>query len=255
MIRDYSPYVSQRWIEMRIAERSAGMPVDSPEIKAIQCGALVTIASELRHTTAFEWRQHPDVGLLFKDWGNFFDVGNGLKVATDILAIRDTDGSAGNVIDPTTFAIVDCIVSVASKDARIAWQVTGMASGSDTTRFREPPTPAVDPGHVDPPVDPVDPDPPQVVDERVNELLEALKAGQIADAEIQARILATLEGLRRDVNNAGKLLAQLIAGGGIADILNPKKARIDSNRSAKTRHAIIQTDKLRKLPEGFDRDR
>ena len=49
-----------------------------------------------------------------------------------------------------------------------------------------------------------------------------MRTGQDADRELQQKILGTLEGLRRDLDNTGKLLVAVMGGGGglgnIADL-------------------------------------
>lgn len=141
MIRDYVEYVARRWNELGIPAQTKALAdtgiTDEAPYKAFQVRALALIIAELRHTTAHEGRRHPDVGLLFKNWGNWFDL-DGLGIATDIMCVRDTD-SGGAIVDPRAFAIVDCLVAVGSKDTRPAWQVHGLAEGTDVDRWREAP--------------------------------------------------------------------------------------------------------------------
>jgi hypothetical protein len=49
-------------------------------------------------------------------------------------------------------------------------------------------------------------------------LLSDMRAAQEADHALQLKIVDTLEGLRRDVNNAGKTLGAVVAGGGLGSI-------------------------------------
>jgi len=49
-------------------------------------------------------------------------------------------------------------------------------------------------------------------------LLQDMHAAREADRAVQERILAALEELRHDVNNAGKLLGALIGGGGLGNL-------------------------------------
>jgi len=134
---------------------------------------------------------------------------------------------------------VDVIITSLRHAAHPGWLVTGRLAGADIARFRDPPVPAgtvpEETGKVDdtgggggttrPPVD--------------NEALRALvqmaaqlqeiRTAQEADRAIQERIAAGIEGLRRDVGNAGKLLGALVAGGGLGnlgnlgDLLKPPK--------------------------------
>lgn len=149
MIRDYGEYFARRWNELGIQQQTSDLAArgaSEAEFYAVQVPALIRIAGELRHTPRHEGREHPDVGLLFKDWGTFFDAGNGLKIATDIITVKDTNED-GSVHDPRTVAIVDVIFSGGSKESRPSWGVSGLASGSDIDRFREAPAPpeVVDP--------------------------------------------------------------------------------------------------------------
>jgi hypothetical protein len=53
---------------------------------------------------------------------------------------------------------------------------------------------------------------------QIASLLQDMKAAQEADHALQLKILDTLEGLRRDANNAAKTLGAVVAGGGIGSI-------------------------------------
>jgi hypothetical protein len=152
MIRDYSQFVAQRWSELGVQQKSVG---DAEAIKNVQSGAILQIARELHWTTLFEGRKHPEVGLLFKDWGNHFhDPASGIDMATDIICVRSTDTN-GREDDVSVMAICDCVVNIGSPDARPSWGVE-LAQGADITRWRQPPEIAEVP--IEPPVDPpVDP--------------------------------------------------------------------------------------------------
>ena len=51
-------------------------------------------------------------------------------------------------------------------------------------------------------------------------LLTDMRAAQEADHALQLKIVDTLEGIRRDVNNAGKTLGTLVASGGLGSIVD-----------------------------------
>jgi hypothetical protein len=231
MIRDYQNFLDRRWIELDMPARIRAAADNEDAQRPIQVGWLVQVAGELRHTTMHEGRQHPDVGLLFKDSGNHFDAGNGLKIATDIICVRDTN-DAGDVTDPRVFAIVDGIMGVNRYIARPGWIVNGMASGADVARWRDAPVPAtkkvdtpglVVPGNGGKPPASIDDEAVRAV-VQIAALVQDMRAAQEADRAVQERILAAIDALRRDVNNAGKLLGALIAGGGpgnLGDLIKP----------------------------------
>jgi hypothetical protein len=239
MIRSYQDFLERRWNELGMpAKIHAAADVEDVQ-RPIQVPWMVQVAGELRHTTLHEGRRHPDVGLLFKATGNLFNA-NGLTISTDVICVRETN-DAGEVTDPNAIATVDVIITSLRHAAHPGWLVTGRLAGADIARFRDPPVPAGtvpdetgkvdDTGKVDetggggialPPVD--------------NEALRALvqiaaqlqeiRTAQEADRAIQERIAAGIEGLRRDVGNAGKLLGALVAGGGLgnlADLIKPQK--------------------------------
>jgi hypothetical protein len=224
MIRDYRAFLDRRWNELDMPARIRAAADNEDAQRPIQVSWLVQVVGELRHTTLHEGRQHPDVGLLFKESGNHFDAGNGLKIATDIICVRDTN-AAGDVTNPGVFSIVDGIVTVNRHSAHPGWIVNGMAAGADVQRFREPPVPGTTPvGPVDPVVVPDVGKPTAPIDNeamravvQIAALLQDMHAAREADRAVQERILAALEGLRHDVNNAGKLLGALIGGGGLGN--------------------------------------
>jgi hypothetical protein len=252
MIRDYGAYLQQRWDELGMPAKVAALPDDPEQQKPLQSGWLIGIASELRYTTMCEGRLHPDVGLLFKNFGNFYhDAASGLDIATDILNVKDTDG-AGNVIGG--YAIVDVLVSSGGRAARTAWQPEGIAA--DQSRWRDAPQPTV----VQPPAPPVDPPIPPTppADDQVLVLLqlmidrhELIGAKQI---ELLDRIAAGVEGLRRDTASAAKLLAQLIAGGGIGDLFKTKAMRGAQRPILELSSVLaIEAKSLPMLPKDFDK--
>lgn len=241
MIRDYQAFLARRWNELDMPAKTHAAADDEDTQRPIQVAWLIQAVGELRHTTLHEGREHPDVGLLFKDSGNHFDAGNGLKIANDIICVRDTN-AAGEVTDPRIFAIVDCIVSVNRHAAHPGWIVNGMAVGADVARFRDAPVPVT----AQPAPEPAGPTgtetatgtgtaiagpavPPAALDTdatrslaQIATLLQEMRTGQDADRELQQKILGTLEGLRRDLDNTSKLLVAVMGGGGglgnIADL-------------------------------------
>jgi hypothetical protein len=238
MIANYGSYVERRWNELDL----------KPGGRDGQVRGLIQIAGELRHTTMHEGRQHPDVGLFFKNYGNFFhDDASGLDIATDILTVRDTD-AAGNVTDPNVFAIVDCIVDVGGANARWTYDIDGLAQGADISRFRDAPVPA----HVVVPDEPGngggDNPPPPIDPKDYTTQLEAMIAMMQRDAVQQDRIAATLEGIRRDLQNGAKLLQQLIAAGGIGNLFGRMAPAPSAARTG------VHISALRALPVGFDRN-
>ena len=48
--------------------------------------------------------------------------------------------------------------------------------------------------------------------------VQEMRTGQDADRELQQKIVATLEGIRKDLDNTGKLLAAAVGGGGLGNI-------------------------------------
>jgi len=231
MIRSYQDFLERRWNELDMpAKIHAAADVEDIQ-RPIQVPWMVQVASELRHTTLHEGRRHPDVGLLFKATGNLFNAGNGLTISTDVLCVRETN-DAGEVTDPNAIATVDVIITSLRHAAHPGWLVTGRLAGADIARFRDPPVPA---GTVDETVKPVDPIggttlPPPMDNEALRALvqiaavLQEMRTAQEADRAMQERLLGALEGLRRDVGNAGKLLGALVAGGGLGnlgDVLKP----------------------------------
>jgi hypothetical protein len=256
MIRDYSDYIVRRWHELGVSEQQQTLEPESPQIRDLHCGWLLTVAGELQHTTQHEGRDHPDVGLLFKNWGNFYDAGSGLQIATDILCVRDTD-EAGDVTDEKEFAIIDVITSVFARHSAPGWGIHGLADGGDRERFRDAPKPAdVEPGDGNG-GDGGDGGVIVNTDEIVA-LLHEIRTGQIEDAVIQQRIVSAIEGLRRDTQNAARLLAQLIAGGGGINLdelirrdrpVRPAPLRIGTLPSYRRG---VPAAHLPRLPEGFD---
>jgi hypothetical protein len=220
MIRDYQAFLARRWNELDMPAKIRAVADNEDAQRPVQVSWLIQAVGELRHTTMHEGRQHPDVGLLFKETGNHFDAGNGLKIANDIICVRDTN-QAGDVTDPRIFAIVDCIVSVNRHAAHPGWIVNGMAVGADVARFRDAPVPGTPPNPVPVPVS--TPTPAIDIDAtrslaQIATVLQEMRTGQDADRELQQKILATLEALRRDLDNTGKLLATLAGGGGLGNL-------------------------------------
>jgi hypothetical protein len=229
MIRSYQGFLERRWNELDMpAKIRAAADVEDIQ-RPIQVPWLVQVAGELRHTTLHEGRLHPDVGLLFKAAGNLFDAGNGLTISTDVLCVRETN-EAGEVTDPNAIATVDVIITSLRYGAHPGWLVTGRLAGADIARWREAPVPgpktetigtAGNGGGIS--TTPTDNEGVRALVQIV-ELLKELRAAQEADRAMQERTLAVLEGLRRDVGNAGKLLGALIAGGGLGnlgDVIKP----------------------------------
>ena len=223
MIRSYQDFLDRRWNELDMSAKIRAAPDTEDAQRPIQVPWLVQVAGELRHTTLHEGRLHPDVGLLFKAVGNLFDAGNGLTISTDVLCVRETN-EAGEVIDPNAIATVDVIITSLRYGAHPGWLVTGRLAGADIGRWREPPVPASKTGTIGTPGNgggiPAAPTDNEGVRALVQivELLKEMRAAQEADRAMQERILAALEGLRRDVGNAGKLLGALIAGGGLGNL-------------------------------------
>jgi len=225
MIRDYQAFLARRWNELDMPAKIRAVADNEDAQRPVQVSWLIQAVGELRHTTMHEGRQHPDVGLLFKETGNHFDAGNGLKIANDIICVRDTN-QAGDVTDPRIFAIVDCIVSVNRHTAHPGWIVNGMAVGADVARFRDAPVPGAPPPPPPPPPDPVPTPTPTLATDtdaarslaQIATVLQEMRTGQDADRELQQKILATLEALRRDLDNTGKLLAALVGGGGLGNL-------------------------------------
>ncbi len=243
MIRDYQAFLARRWNELDMPAKTRAAADNEDTQRPIQVAWLIQAVGELRHTTLHEGREHPDVGLLFKDSGNHFDAGNGLKIANDIICVRDTN-AAGEVTDPRIFAIVDCIVSVNRHAAHPGWIVNGMAVGADVARFRDAPVPVT----AQRPPEPAGPTgtetanrnrqpasrhrwfrppgstpTPRARSRRLPRSCRRCAPRQDADRELQQKILGTLEGLRRDLDNTGKLLVAVMGGGGglgnIADLV------------------------------------
>jgi hypothetical protein len=216
----------------------------------LQAPWLIRVAGELHHTTMCDGAKHPNVGLFWKDYGNHFEQGD-LKISTDILVVKDTD-------DPNVVAIFDVIVSANGPDSRPGWPGGELLTGSDAERFRVPPVPVVE--HTDPPVvnppDTPTPVPVPVIDEETKALLRGIYKNTSDSLLLQDRAVSTLEGLRRDVLNGGKVLAALVAGGGLGgggsliDIIGgliPKKTAAHGmgvDRDPRT---------MKRRPEGFDR--
>ena len=225
MIRSYQDFLDRRWNELDMSAKIRAAPDTEDAQRPIQVPWLIQVAGELRHTTLHEGRRHPDVGLLFKAAGNLFDAGNGLTISTDVLCVRETN-EAGDVTDPNAIATVDVITTSLRYGAHPGWLVTGRLAGGDIARFRDPPVPGAVPDETGKPVDPggggtlpppIDNDALRVI-VQIAALLQEMRAAQEADRAMQERIVAALEGLRRDVGNAGKLLGALIAGGGLGNL-------------------------------------
>lgn len=130
---------------------------------------------------------------------------------------------------------VDCIANAGppSNENRPSWGWTNTGRDPNASNLADPFDP--DAGAVvvptpDPHVDVVQPQPqpvPVPVDSgaaavlaQIAALLQDLKAAQEADHALQLKIVDTLEGIRRDVNNAGKTLGTLVAGGGLGSIVD-----------------------------------
>jgi hypothetical protein len=124
---------------------------------------------------------------------------------------------------------VDCLVSAGppANENRPTWGWTDQPRDPNNSNTAEPfdPDATVAPGPTPaPPVGPTPPQPGPVDGEaartlaQVAALLQEMRAAQDADHALQQKILETLEGLRRDVNNAGKTLGALVAGGGLGNI-------------------------------------
>jgi hypothetical protein len=233
MIRNYQAFLERRWNELDMPAKIRAA-ADNEEIqKPIQVPWLVQVVGELRHTTMHEGRQHPDVGVLLKETGNHFDAGNGLKIASDIILVRDTN-DAGEVTDPRVFGVIDCIVSVNRHAARPGWLLNGMAPASDFARWREAAVPATAPPPAESAAAASAPTPvvaaavaPAAVDNdsaralaQIAALLQEMRAAQDKDHALHERILEALDGLRRDVATAGKTLGALAAGGGLGNIMD-----------------------------------
>ena len=223
MIRSYQGFLERRWNELDMPTKiHAAADVEDIQ-RPIQVPWLVQVAGELRHTTLHEGRLHPDVGLLFKAAGNLFDAGNGLTISTDVLCVRETN-DAGDVTDPNAIATVDVIITSLRYGAHPGWLVTGRLAGADIARWREAPVPASKTETIGTASNGggISTAPPDNEGVRalvqIVELLKELRAAQEADRAMQERILAVLEGLRRDVGNAGKLLGALVAGGGLGNL-------------------------------------
>jgi hypothetical protein len=230
MIRSYQGFLERRWNELGMpAKIRAAADVEDIQ-RPIQVPWMVQVAGELRHTTLHEGRRHPDVGLLFKATGNLFNVGNGLTISTDVICVRETN-DAGDVTDPNAIATVDVIITSLRHAAHPGWLVTGRLAGADIARFRDPPVPAgTVPDETEKGVDtggggtlPVDNEALRAL-VQIAALLQEIRTAQEADRAMQERLLGALEGLRRDVGNAGKLLGALVAGGGLGslgDVIKP----------------------------------
>jgi hypothetical protein len=233
MIRNYQDFLDRRWNELGMpAKIRAAADVEDIQ-RSIQVPWLVQVAGELRHTTLHEGRLHPDVGLLFKATGNLFDAGNGLTISTDVLCVRETN-DAGEVIDLNAIATVDVIITSLRYGAHPGWLVTGRLAGADIARWREAPLPAPKTDETDKVVTPDNGGgiPAALTDNesvralaQIVDLLKEMRAAQEADRAMQERTVEAIEGLRRDVANAGKLLGALVAGGGLGnlgDLIKPR---------------------------------
>lgn len=178
VFQNYGAYVAQRWNELGVPEKTAEVTranrVTASErktlaqiatmrkaaesikrsthrlqlprriedledkYKAVQCPAFVRIVGELHHS-----QNHRDVGLSVKRSGS-----NWNGYATDIIALKPTD-TAGVVV-AGNFALVDCIVSVGSADAKPTWNNIG--ENTDANRpWAEPPAPDGDDDNGEPP--------------------------------------------------------------------------------------------------------
>jgi len=122
---------------------------------------------------------------------------------------------------------VDCLASAGppANENRPSWGWTDQVRGpndSNTAEPFDPDAPFVVPTP-DPPVI-ATPHPAPVDAEAARSLaqiatvLQEMRTGQDADRELQQKILATLEALRRDLDNTGKLLAALVGGGGLGNL-------------------------------------
>jgi hypothetical protein len=131
---------------------------------------------------------------------------------------------------------VDCLASAGppANENRPAWGWTNVARDPNDANFVEPFDPDAAVQVADPPaVIPtatqpvVTPPQPTAIDSgaagslaQIAALLQEMRAAQDADRALQQQMLETLEGLRRDVNNAGKTLGTLVAGGGLGGIVD-----------------------------------
>lgn len=138
--RTYLAKIAEARRDLEAGRRSAPLKAPTPrangleeQFKAVQVPALVQIVAELYHNEG-----NRDAGLSVKNGGNRWKLPDGRSIATDIVAVRPTDG-AGNVV-PGEHAVVDTIVSVGSAEARPSWMVHGV--NEDSSRpWMEPPLP------------------------------------------------------------------------------------------------------------------
>lgn len=105
--------------------------------KQVQCAAVVRIAGELHHVHGFR-----AVGLNAKDGGNFWELADGRKVASDILAILPTDAQ-GRVVpgDRQNCWLVDVTSSIGGPQTRAAWTPEGHPNLNAGRPWVEPPRP------------------------------------------------------------------------------------------------------------------
>jgi len=110
------------------------------QFKAVQMPIFVQIAGELHHKIG-----HKDVGLGKKNGGNNWTLPSGEKIATDIIVLKDLDGSGAT-------ELIDCFSSMGGPESKPRWDAIEPNSDRE---FIVPPVPGqVDPGPIDPPVEP-----------------------------------------------------------------------------------------------------
>lgn len=207
MIRDYSTYVARRWSELSMSAKIKATPDNEEAQKPVQCEFLIQIASELFYSTMHEGRTHPDVRLLHKDSGNFYESKTAGKIATDRLCICDTNESY-TFVDERKVAIVDCIITSLRHIAHPGWINNGIIIGGDLGKVFVPPK--LDPR--DAIVDILDPklpgDETKPIDETPSLLRQILLEEKAQTAE--------LIGIRKDLTNLG---VKLIESGKLGDLL------------------------------------
>lgn len=126
--RSFEQYWVRRWNELGIPQKTAALAAelggveDEARYKAIQCPAMVQVASELYA------QGNLDVGLNIKNGGNLWRLADGRNVATDIFAIKPT---VNGVVVPGNFHLVDCVASMGAADSRPVWSDIGPNGNSD----------------------------------------------------------------------------------------------------------------------------
>jgi hypothetical protein len=181
---NYYPYMEERW--SAVMQSKSGNPTTAcPE-------TVFQIAGELHFTTRYQNSRHPDVGSLFKNWGN-----QHRERATDIILTRDGQGQIW-VVDVAR----DC-----GGASEPAWQVHGIID--DVGRWRDPfpvaqePQPCP-PGWIRQPdgscKSPDEPEP----DQGVIGVLEEIKEIEIQQLEELRGIRSALQSLRQQPAPARK---------------------------------------------------